>query len=103
MVGYVTWLTSLTLNTYHLSCFVCLDVSGLQQILVLERPLERRLHLHLPELGDREVEVLDRSDALVRVVLEEELGEMETGEGDLGAEADLGADLKRLVVVVARF
>ena len=38
-----------------------------------ERPLERRLDLHLPELPDREVEVLDRGDALLGVVLEKQL------------------------------
>src|SRR5436309_2375817 len=36
-------------------------------------------------------------------MLKQELSEAETGEGDLRAEADLGADFERLVVVVARF
>ena len=70
---------------------------------MLEGPLERRLHLHLPELGDREIEVLDRCRALVRIVLEEELGEAEASEGDLRPESDLGADFERLVVVAAGF
>ena len=32
---------------------------------MLQRPLQRRLHLHLPELGDREVQVLDGLTALL--------------------------------------
>jgi hypothetical protein len=37
---------------------------------VPQRPLERRLHLHRPELRDGEIGVLDRGGALVRVVVE---------------------------------
>jgi hypothetical protein len=43
-----------------------------------------------------------RASALfVGVALEEQLGEFESGEGDLRAEADLGAALWRLTIVAA--
>jgi hypothetical protein len=42
--------------------------------------LEEGLHLHLAELGDGEVEVLDGGGALVRVVLQQQLGAPESVE-----------------------
>ena len=59
----------------------------LQQPAVPQRPLQRRLHLHVAQLGDSEVEVLDGGVVLVRVVLQQQLGEVEAYEGDLGTEA----------------
>ena len=76
---------------------------GPQEAAVREGALERRLHLHRPELGDGEVEVVDGGDVLVRVVREEEPGQLEAGEGDLGPEAHLLADFEGLGVVGARF
>ena len=49
-----------------------------------QRPLQRRLHLHVLELADGEVEVLDDLGMLVGVVVEEQLGEAETGEAISG-------------------
>jgi hypothetical protein len=40
---------------------------------VAQRALQRRLHLHLAELADDEVEVLDCGRAFVGVVLEQQL------------------------------
>ena len=48
--------------------------------------LERRLHLHLAELTNGEVEVLDGGSALVRVVLEQQVGEIEAYVRAAGAD-----------------
>ena len=77
-------------RVYHraILCFrlpVASKWSGLQQVLVLERSLERRLHHHLAELGDGEIEVLDGGWPLVWVVAEQELGQIEPREGNFGA------------------
>ncbi len=53
----------------------------LQQPTSPQRPLQCGLHLHVLELGDGEVEVLDSGVALVGVVVEEQLGEMGAGQG----------------------
>ena len=68
-----------------------------------ERPFQRWLHLHLAELADREVEVPQRLGALVGVVLEQQFGELEAGEGDFGTVADFGADFEGLIVVCTSF
>ena len=52
-----------------------------------QRALERRLHLHVAEFGDSEIEVLESGRTLDGIVLEEELRELEACESDLGAEA----------------
>ena len=44
---------------------------------------------HLAELVDGEIHVLQRLGALVGILLQQQLGELETSEGDLRAEADL--------------
>ena len=67
-----------------------------------QRSLQGRLHLHLAELADGEVEMLQRFGALAGVVRQQQLGELEAGEGDLGAEPDLGAEFQGLVIVGAR-
>ena len=54
------------------------DASGnlsLEQPAVPQRPLQRRLHLHVAQLCDGEVEVLDGGVVLVRVVLQQQLGQ----------------------------
>jgi hypothetical protein len=47
-----------------------------QQASAPKRTLQRRLHLHVAELGDGEVEVLDGGVMLVGIVVEENLGEL---------------------------
>src|SRR5262249_45829741 len=64
-----------------------------------QRLLERWRHLHLPELRDGEVEVLQSLAPLIRVVVEEEVGEPKASEGDFRTELDLLADVESLVVV----
>jgi hypothetical protein len=68
---------------------------------VAEGAFEGGLHFHVAEFGDGEVEVVEGFGALFGVVLEEELGELEAREGDLGAMSDLGADLQSLVIIGA--
>jgi len=67
-----------------------------------QRTFQRRLHLHLPKLGDREVQVLGRRLALVRVVLQQQLGEVEAYERNLRPKAHLLANGEALGVVAAR-
>ena len=67
-----------------------------------QRPLQRRLHLHVAQLGDSEVEVLDGGGVLLRVVLQHQLGEVETYEGDFGTEAHLLAYFEALPVEFPR-
>ena len=74
------------------------DSLRLEDVLVLQRPLQRGLHLHLAELVDGEVQVLQRNGAFPGVVLQKELGKMEASERDLRAEADLGGGLLGLNV-----
>ena len=52
-----------------------------------QRPLQRRRHLHVAELPNGEVEVLQGLGALVRVVVQKQLCEVEPFEGDLGTES----------------
>jgi hypothetical protein len=66
---------------------VCLR---LQQPPAPQRTLQRRLHLHVAELGDSEVEVLDGGVVFVGVVVEEEFGEAEANQRDFGPEAHPG-------------
>ena len=56
----------------------------------------RRLHWEI------EPEPKTAKPALIPVVLEQ-LGELEAGEGDFAAEANVGADFERLLVITARF
>ena len=65
--------------------------------------LQGRPHLHLAEFIDGEVEVIDGGVALVRVVLQQKLSQVEANQGDLGAEADLFANFESLFVVAAGF
>ena len=53
-------------------------------------PLQRRGPSHLPELGNGEVEMLDGLRAIIGVVLQPELGELEARERDLRSVAKLG-------------
>src|SRR5688572_7047702 len=87
-------------NTIRSSCRLR---SCLQQPAVPQRPLQRRLHLHVTQLGDSEVEVLDRDGALVGIVLQQQLGEVEAYEGDFGTEPHFLADIQGFEVVTARF
>jgi hypothetical protein len=73
--------------------------SRLQQPAMAQRPLQRWLHLHLAELAYGEVEMLQRLPALVWVVFEHQLSELEAREGKLGAEADLRCYLQDPVVI----
>ena len=58
----------------------------LQQPTMPQRPLQRRLHLHVAQLGDGEVEVLDGRNMLVGVFLQEQFGQIETYQCYFGAE-----------------
>jgi hypothetical protein len=51
---------------------------------LLESTFQGRLHLHLTELPDREIQMFPRLGLLVRVVRKEQLGKFKPGEGDLG-------------------
>src|SRR4051794_37802499 len=73
-----------------------------QQSLVAECPLQRRLHLHGPEFLDSEVQVPAGFSLLVGWSLDEELSQLEVREGDLRPEADRGADFEGLLVIGAR-
>jgi hypothetical protein len=64
-------------------------------------PLQRRLHLHVAQLGDGEVEVLNGGVVLLGVVVEEHLSEIEMAQGKLGAEAQALTGLDRLFKVGA--
>ena len=59
----------------------------LQYLLVSERPLQGWLHLHVAELGEGKVQVADGLRLLLRVVLQQQLGELKAGEGYFGAES----------------
>ncbi len=61
--------------------------------------LQRRQHLHLAELRDGEVQVLDRLIALVGIVVKQQLGELEAYERYLRPVADLARGFQGLVVV----
>ena len=52
------------------------DPLRLQYLLSSQRPLQGRLHLHLAELFDGEVEVLKGVLLLSRVVVQQQLGEL---------------------------
>src|SRR5262245_10137182 len=51
-----------------------------------QRLLQRRRHLHFPELRDREVEVYECGRAFVWVMVEKSRGEPETAESEFGSE-----------------
>ena len=74
-----------------------------QNLFVPQRPLQRRLHLHLSELVDGEVKVLQCLCFLIWVVLQEQLSKLEAGEGQLGAEPHLSGDLYGFLIVLAGF
>ena len=63
---------------------------------------QSRLHLHIAQLSDSEVEVLQGLGALVWVLLQQQLGYLEGDARDLGAEADRGAHLQCPLVVGPR-
>src|SRR5207247_1427125 len=65
-----------------------------------QRSLERRLHLHLPELGDHEIQVLPRFVSFSLV--QQKLSHGQAGQRPLGAEPNLGSPLQRALVVVHR-
>ena len=66
---------------------------------MLERPLQARLHLHVPELGDREVELLEGCGPFLGVVLEQQFSELQSGEGELWSVTDPGTELEGLLVI----
>lgn len=45
-----------------------------------ERPLQRRLHLHIAELGDGEVQVGNGLGPLIGIVVEQQLGQFKAAE-----------------------
>ena len=49
-----------------------LQLSGLQNVLVPQRSLQRRLHLHLPEFLDGEIKVFKGFGFFVWIVVEKE-------------------------------
>lgn len=75
----------------------------LEYLLASQRPLQRRLHLHLAELSDGEVKVLQGVLLLSRVMVQEQLGELKAGQGQLRAQPHLGADPDRFLVMLAGF
>ena len=54
----------------------------LEGLPLFESTLQGRLHLHLTELTDREIEMLQRLSLFVRILLEEQLGKLEPREGE---------------------
>src|SRR5437660_446164 len=74
---------------------------GLQQSLVSEGPLQRRLHLHGAKLFDGEVQMFGCLSSVLRVAVQEQLSQCKVTEGDLRAEAQLGRVRDRLVVIGA--
>ena len=65
----------------------------MEQSLVTQRPLERRLHLHRTQLLNGEVQVRLGLGPLFRVVIKQQLREGEAGHHDLGPETDTLAKL----------
>ena len=61
--------------------------------------LQGWLHLHVAELGDGKVQVLQRLSPLPGIVLQEQLGELKPGEGDLGPKPNFLASsaMKRTI------
>ena len=62
-----------------------------QNLPVPQRPLQARLHLHVTKLTNGEVQVLHSLGSFIGVVLQQQLSQLYTGEGYLGAKAYLGA------------
>ena len=60
--------------------------------------LEGRTHLHVAELSDDEVQVLDRFDLLVREVLQQQLRDLEPRESGLQTGTRLPRHLQRLAI-----
>jgi hypothetical protein len=60
------------------------------------------LHLHVLELGDGEVEVLDGGVALVGVVVEEQLGKRQMSQGTFRAHSHRFGSLQRRFKVSSR-
>ena len=64
-----------------------------------QRLLQTRLHLHVPELTNGEVQVFHSLWPFIGVVLQQQLSQLEACEGNLRAEAYLGARFQGLVAV----
>ena len=62
----------------------------LEGLPLFQSTLKGRLHFHLTELPDSEIEMLQRLGLFVRIVRKEQLGKLKPGEGDLGAESQAG-------------
>ena len=78
------------------------ELSPLDRLSQRESPFRRRRHLHRLELLDGEIEVAESICTLVRVALQQQLGQGEADQRDLGPEADPLADLQGLTVAAAR-
>jgi len=57
---------------------------------VSEGTLQGGLHLHLAEFFDVEVQVLEGFSLFIWIMLQQQLGELEPGEGELRAEFHIG-------------
>ena len=61
------------------------------------------VHLHVPELGDDEVQVGDRLRLFLGVMLQKQLCQLQTAESQFRSELHLRADLNGFLVVSAGF
>jgi len=61
---------------------------------VLDGPLQGWLHLHLAERSDGEVQVFQGFGSVVRVVLQQQLGQLQPCQCELWAEAELLANIQ---------
>ena len=76
---------------------------GPKKLTMTEGPLERWLHLHVSELGNREVQMLDGFRSPVWVMAEDQLCEPKASEGKLGTVTSFSAHIKSLLIVATRF
>ena len=68
-----------------------------------QRAFERRLHLHVPQLGNRDIQMRQRLRACgVRLVFQQKLGQPQVRQGKFGTKADLAGGFQSLRVVRAR-
>jgi hypothetical protein len=75
----------------------------LQYVFMSQSTFQRRLHPHVLELFDSEIQVLQCLRSFIRMVLEKQLGKLEAGESKLRAEPHLCADHHGLLVILASF
>jgi hypothetical protein len=74
-----------------------------EDLLVPERPFQKGVHLHVPELRDNKVQVGDGFQHFLRILLQEQLRQVKAAESQLRPELHLCADLDGFLVVPAGF